>query len=201
MRVFIGPYPRDWNLYTLIRKLNLSEKNEDKVLDWFDGGRIERLFIWVNEHKPQRKIKVRIDESDVWSMDHTLAHIILPMLKKVKENKHGSPLVDDEDLPEHMRHGDPNEHDNWVHYRWDYILNEMIFAFENTVDDSWEDSFSHGNPKYEEIEVDVEQYGKGFSYKQVNPDYWFDDVGYKEYNKRIQNGYRLFGKYYSALWT
>jgi hypothetical protein len=36
-------------------------------------------------------------------MDHTLSHIVLPMLKQLKKDKHGSPLVDDEDVPEELR--------------------------------------------------------------------------------------------------
>ena len=47
-------------------------------------------------------------------MDRTLAHIIIPMLKQLKETKHGSAMVDDEDLPPHMQHGDPYGDDNWA---------------------------------------------------------------------------------------
>lgn len=196
MRVFIGKYPKYWDIYKIVRKFKLSEEKEDKVLEWFEDGYIEKLFNWLNKGK-ERKIKVRIDEEDVWSMDVTLAHIVLPMLKKVKEEKHGSPIVDDEDLPVEMRY----EGENWVHHKWDHVINEMIFAFENTVDDSWEETFSHGNPMYEESEVEIDKYGKCYTVNQINPDYWFDKEGYKAYGDRIQNGFRLFGKYYSSLWT
>ena len=37
-------------------------------------------------------------------------------------------------------------------------------------------------------------------FKQTNPDYWVDTDGIKEYNNRIDNGFRLFGKYYRNLW-
>ena len=47
---------------------------------------------------PQINI-VRIDRYDTWSMDHTLADIILPMLKQLDATKHGAPHVDDEDVP------------------------------------------------------------------------------------------------------
>ena len=36
-------------------------------------------------------------------MDHTLAMIIVPMLKQLKETKHGAPFVDDEDVPEELK--------------------------------------------------------------------------------------------------
>jgi len=35
---------------------------------------------------------------------------------------------------------------------------------------------------------------------QLNPDYYVDFEGMKLYNDRIQNGFRLFGKYYQGLW-
>lgn len=199
MRVFIGKYPTYWNTWNFIKKLPVSEQTQDKISDWLEDGLIEKTFEWLNKGK-KRKVKVRIDRQDTWSMDDTLAHIILPMLKQLQATKQGSPIVDEEDLPAHMRHGNPNEHDNWVQYKWDWVLSEIIWAFENTVDDSWEEKFSHGEPKYEETEEEIENYGKCFSYKQVNPDYWFDTKGYKAYGERIQNGYRLFGRYYSSLW-
>ena len=47
----------------------------------------------------ERNIKVHIDPYDTWNMDSTLSHIILPMLIQVRETKHGSPVIDDEDVP------------------------------------------------------------------------------------------------------
>ena len=35
---------------------------------------------------------------------------------------------------------------------------------------------------------------------QTNPDYWVDYNKIKEYNNRIDNGFKLFGKYYRNLW-
>ena len=48
-------------------------------------------------------VEVHIDRWDTWSMDYTLAHIVLPMLRQLKETKHGSPEVDDADVPEELR--------------------------------------------------------------------------------------------------
>jgi hypothetical protein len=123
------------------------------------------------------------------------------MLKQLKEDKHSFPMVDDEDLPAHMRYGNPNGGDNWGAYKWEWVLNEIIFAFENNIDETWEDKFSHGTPEYEDEEIEIENYGKCFSMKQVNPNYWYDIEGHKRYVERIQNGYRLFGRYYSSLWA
>jgi hypothetical protein len=73
-------------------------------------------------YSPQQSIKVKIDKWDTWSMDHTLAHIILPMLVQLKENNHGHPA----NLEEH---------------EWDNIMDEMIWAFEQKCRDNWEEDY------------------------------------------------------------
>jgi hypothetical protein len=79
---------------------------------------------------------VKIDRWDTWSMDHTLAHIILPMLKQLDKEKHGAPYTNDEDVPEYLRsHMAQPKENEWdtdsLHFmRWDWILAEMIWAFE-----------------------------------------------------------------------
>ena len=155
------------------------------------------LCLWVQKLRGDRTVKVRIDKTDTWSMDSTLAHIILPMLKQLRDTKHGSPMVDDEDVPPHMRHSNPDPEcfgaDNWVHYKWEWVLNEMIFAFESIVDDSWEDKFYHGDPSYIYVPVNPkEEYTSVSSnledamesdwvrMEQTNPDFWVDYEGIKE---------------------
>ena len=102
-------------------------------------------------------------------MDNTLAYIILPMLKQLKERKHGSQFIDDEDLPVHMRHGDALGEDNWVHYKWEWVLNEMIWSFEQVLDDvDWETQFYHGDPEYVKEEVEHPEYGTCYTLKQTN---------------------------------
>jgi len=203
MKVYLGPY-RNWiGPYQIADKIPfISEDTQFKIGTWLADTWVNDLCHWIYKNIGDRTIKVRIDKYDTWSMDNTLAHIILPMLKQLKETKHGSQWVDDEDVPPHMRHGDRDGHDNWVHYKWDWILNEMIFAFESKVDDSWEEQFFHGEPEYEWELVSGSEDEDDAMYKQnqLNPDYWVDFEGMKEYNNRIQNGFRLFGKYYQGLW-
>ena len=162
-----------------------------------------RFLNWVHSKK-SRTIRVRIDPWDTWSMDYTLAHIILPMLKQLKENTHGSPHVDDDDVPEHLRStlvsDKKNEHDidDNHHLRWEWVLDEMIFAFENKLDDSWEDQFRTGK-----IEFLTKKLDNGMSelVRGPNDTSKTDWEGRKAYAKRISNGFRLFGKYYEGLWT
>jgi len=156
---------------------------------------------------------VKIDRWDTWSMDHTLAHIVLPMLKQLKATKHGAPFVDDEDVPEHLRStAAPAKENEWDtdanHFaRWDWAMNEMIFAFECKVDDSWQDAFRSGEHDILWVPVDADgnEVAKGdhkFTEMRRGPNdtYQCDYDGMKVVEARVQNGFRLFGKYYQGLW-
>lgn len=166
--------------------------------------KLYKFLKWV-DRKKKRKIKVKIHDYDLWNMDYTLALVIYPMLLKLKETKHGSPLVDDEDVPENIRKVNAKpvsdyETDEFFEARWNYVLDEIIFAFKNTVDDSWEEQFGEltdSNLTGKVIDAD----GTVEVIQDPNKKETFDWEGYKAYGKRIQNGFRLFGKYYSALWT
>ena len=106
-------------------------------------------------HPPIKYVK--IDRYDTWSMDYTLSYIILPMLKQLKEETHGSPWIDDEDVPAELRspkrktkskrHSNPDiqmldmNEDDLIHKRWAWVLDEMIWAFEQKVADDPELKF------------------------------------------------------------
>jgi len=164
-----------------------------------------KLLLWIDKRK-KRKIKVRIDRYDTWSMDNTLAYIILPMLEQMKATKHGAPHVDDEDVPEHLRSTaarelteeekswhSPDEH----HFaRWDWVLDEMIFAFSCSLDDSWEEQFHSG-----ESDFAFKKLENGMSELIQTGTRTYDFQGRKKFQARITNGFRLFGKYYQGLWT
>ena len=138
-------------------------------------------------YAPDQKVSVHIDPWDTWNMDHTLAPIILPMLIQLRDTAHGSPMVDDEDVPHMDKLGlirneryqydlfDSDEQDElfWDQYerRWDWVLNEMIYAFDCKVN-------------------------KDEVYMRFTGDL---DASRKEQD-RISNGFRLFGKYYEGLW-
>ena len=142
---------------------------------------------------------VKIDRWDTWSMDHTLALIILPMLKQLDITKHGAPFTEDDDVPEYLRSymAQPKEHE-WdtdsLHFmRWDWILAEMIWAFEQELKDDDEAQF------FDDSECGDEKFpwdkdGQYISKLKV------DNEGLEAHQKRKANGFRLFGKYYQNLW-
>ena len=160
-----------------------------------------------------REIDVTIDNYDIWSLDHTLAYIIHPALLLLKEKKQGSPNIDDDDVPDYLKSTSaPPKENEWDtdenHFkRWDWAMDEMIFAFECKVDDSWQDAFREGEHDILWVPVDKDgnEVPKGeHKYTEMRrgpkDTYKCDYDGMKVVEARIQNGFRLFGKYYQGLW-
>jgi len=162
-----------------------------------------RFLSWIHS-KQKRTINVHIDPWDTWSMDHTLAHIVLPMLKQLKEKKHGAPFVDLKDVPKEL-HGKRltkkqkanGEVDDKHFERWDWVMDEMIFAFDSRINNSWQEQFESGKSdiQWKKLENDCSEMIHGPNHTKV-----YDWEGRKAYEERIQNGFRLFGKYYQSLW-
>lgn len=84
-----------------------------------------------------RNISINLDDYDMWNLDHTLALIILPCLKKFKKNLHGHP-------------------GNITFEQWKSILNKMIKAFELLNGDE----FYYKNKEDEMIKEGLELFAK-----------------------------------------
>lgn len=240
MKVYIGPYTRWIGPYQIAEALCFWAKEvEDeygckskpdwvhKFGDWLAHGTTDenitdskdapktwlyKLCNWI-ESKKKRRIYVKIDNYDVWSMDHTLANIIHPMLIKLQAVKHGAPNVDDEDVPDELKSTTaPAKKNEWDtdgnHFkRWDWVINEMIFAFKCKLDDSWEEEFREGEIDLVWVPVDKDgnevPKAEAKLYQMThgpNDTYKCDYEGMAVVQKRIDNGFRLFGKYFQALW-
>jgi hypothetical protein len=186
-----------------------SIEPERGIGEIFDRDRpntwLYRFLLWIDKKK-KRKIYVRIDRWDTWSMGDTLAHIILPMLKQLNATKHGAPFVDDADVPEHLRStAAPPKEDEYDtdanHFkRWDWVIEEMIFAFETKAGSlqDWEDQFTSGD--YDFRFKKISEDGTSQMVEGPNHTAKTDWEGRKAYAQRIQNGFMLFGKYYESLW-
>ena len=149
----------------------------------------------------ERKISVKIDEWDTWSMDHTLALIAHPLLVQLRDTTNGSPFIEFEDRPDHLIGTIPvrerGETDEFHHDAWQWVLTEMIHAFESKIQDDWQEQFYSGKADWE-----MEDMGADFSKMVKGPNHTLevDIEGMKAYQERISNGFRLFGKYYENLW-
>ena len=82
-------------------------------------------------------------------------------------------------------------------------MDEMIWAFEQLTID-WEEQFHSG--VHDTVWVpskELDAKGKPVTYqmKKGPKDTWkWDKKGWTKHSARIDNGLRLFGKYYRALW-
>lgn len=215
MKVIINSYNNWFGPYQLAELLCWWVKkvpDSDGILDkpqwvhnfgqWLaerkDGSNtvLHKFLLWIDSKKTRRTY-VRIDRWDTWSMDHTLASIIVPMLKQLKATKHGAPQVNDNDVPEHLQStAAPAKENDWDiddnHFkRWDWVLDEMIWAFEQKIDDSSDDQF-YAHPTEDEK--------RGKSFEEQLKLIKIDRKGLDLWQERKSNGFRLFGKYYEALW-
>ena len=168
-----------------------------------------RFLLWI-ESKRKRKVKIRIDRYDTWGMDSTLSMIILPMLKQLHETKHGAPYVDDGDVPEHLRStvAEPRENewdtDSNHFLRWDWVMDELIWTFTQLHPDTdWEDQYRSGEYDLHSVPCEWDEAGKPTLFQMKDgPNHTakIDYDGMKAHQDRINNGLRLFGRYYQGLW-
>ena len=208
MKIKIGSYPNRLicNIHTnhMNKKYEgLSYENhthEDHVLEVIEEAvqSVYNVFNWIWFDRRTQKIKVRIDKWDTWSMDHTLAHIVLPMLAQLKATTHGAPNIDDKDVPKELRSTSAAPKENsWDiddnHFkRWDWVLDEMIWAFNQKCRDHWEGDYY----EYRELGMEEDKGDNLFGLKLV----WEDEEGRAAHQKRMTAGFKLFGKYYENLW-
>lgn len=221
MKVYFSGYRNHWvSPYTILEKVLfwLDWENIDYDTPWVEKwsdriAPISRAWLKFLDFVHPKVEYVKIDRYDTWSMDYTLGHIALPMLKQLQATKQGAPFVDDEDVPEELKSTSAPPKENEYHTdanhfkRWDWVMDEMIFAFEHKLDDSWQEKFRKGNHDIKWIPVDAKgnevPKGEHKYYKMgkgPNDTYECDYDGIKKVDDRIQNGFRLFGKYYQNLW-
>ena len=215
MKVYIGPYEHWFQPYRWAKKLlrwwygvdkprcNIDDYAKVNEIALQNLGFLRAIENWVDA-RYTRKVHIRIDKHDTWSMDNTLAYIILPMLKQLKDMKHGSAMVDDDDVPDELKiiNATPltaeqvsmGYVDNNAHKRWDWVLAEMIWAFEQIVnDDSDSQFFSDANPAEPSDDPDIE-FEESVRRRKLDVD------GYIAWQNRKTRGLTLFGKYFEGLW-
>ncbi len=195
MKVHIGPYRNYFGPHQIANKIffwvdrtgfyadeppiysRWDYRAEEKFSDWLGEQKwLVSICNWF-ESKKERKIKIQLDPYDTWSMDHTLALIIHPMLVQLKATNHGFFMSDPEDAPT-IGKGDETDYghsDSLAEQRYNWIMDELIWTFERLAkDDDYELFYT-------------EEHG-------------WDREGKHASNKRIENGLRLFGKYFRGLW-
>lgn len=134
------------------------------------------------------KNDIVIENHDLWSLDITLANIIHPALVEFRKSTESYPYLPPSEIPEEF--GDDAQS------YWQWILEEMIWSFEQISSDgkAEEQFYSDEKPENAEGWTRIEHLNdKGH--------FWCNEKGMAEYHERINRGTNLFGKYYSNLWS
>jgi hypothetical protein len=206
MKVYLGPYPNWFGPYQvadMLQYVGVSEPTCFKIGKWLSKTWLGAFAEWFHEKFRQRRVVVKIHKYDTWNIDGTLNPIILPLLKQLRDTQHGSPFVDDADVPEYLRTtaapplteaekatASPDKL-HWA--RWKWVLNEMIWAFEQLNDPDHEAEFWDRSAPIPETAAEmINQVNSG----RVRCDW----DGLKAHEARIKRGTTLFGKYYQCLW-
>jgi len=214
MKIWTSKYRNHWiSPYVILKAVCFWERDEDRIYNLTDEpdnpydrwvkilDPICKGIQWFLDRVHPRWTYVRLDPWDTWSFDHTLADIILPGLKQLQATKHGAPHTDDEDVPEGMNlrstEAEPKENE-WDtdsnHFkRWDWVLAEMIWAFEQKVNDDADSKFFD----YSECGNEKFPWDRDGQYVSKVK---YDKDGHRAWQERKANGFRLFGKYLEALW-
>lgn len=162
-----------------------------------------------------RKIKIQIDDHDIWSFDHTLANIILPGLLYYRQAAISIPNNVINDSPTNRSTGDKqqcfefykisdDDIENMQLKEWHDILDKMIWSFHQILSCDIDEQYSHGKanfawvPAPESASYSSEE--ELFILQDNSTDYWVDFDGIKLHNERIQEGLTLFGKHFRDLW-
>jgi hypothetical protein len=152
----------------------------DKKPTW-----LYKVLIWIHSKKKQKR-SVKID----WWDDHSsLTTVIVPLLKHIKEHKQGAPGIDENDVPETVKPLDQFQ-------QWDWVLDQMIYSFEQLSRD-WESDYYSGTS---DLWFERQENGTSLLVRGENDTSTVDYEGLKAENERIQQGLALFGKYYRNLW-
>lgn len=164
------------------------------------------------------RVNVEIEDYDAYSLDHTLALIILPALIDLKNAKQGVPVEfasvgGEYDSGPQVCFEFYNETYNEAFElgikQWEEVLDKMIWSFQQLVEDDYHNQYHHGELKWDWAENKEEMFNpftgqieKSYSIIDLNPgEHWYDSEGHKLHEERIQEGLELFGKYYTSLWS
>jgi len=162
-------------------KVNIGNYPRVPLPRWFPFyHKLDRAW----EYLFPRTVYVRIDPWDTYSLDTTLATVILPALQAMRREGYSAPIVSNEDVPVELHASESiaasDDVDDNYFKRFEYVLDEMIWAFSAIYGDG----------------VSDDQY-----FEYIDGGLKVDTEGLEAHNDRVANGLRLFAKYYKSLWT
>lgn len=197
MFVFLGKYKDKFTIYSLsclIAKLSgitesaLPESFYGLMTSGFDDNEDHVTiftktinYIGAKLHTEPIKI-VHVTDRDLWSADNLMATVIVQVLKKYRAtDRQGAPYVRLFDVPDDLLPTTLEEFENQLDgdadtkffKRWDYVIDEMIYAFEY---------ITKNNDSHIEDENDI----------------YYSNAQNRE---RCNNGLMLFARYFQNIAT
>lgn len=122
-------------VFSFLEKI-IHEDDADRLSEYFDSPIFDKLVNSVIRYVYPKHV-IKIQKHDTYSVAYTLALIIVPILKQLKETSNSHPCecsLDKKDYPKDLR-GNPEE-------AWNYILDKMIWSFQQDIN-LWDDIDSY----------------------------------------------------------
>lgn len=165
----------------------------------------------------KRRVDIEIENFDTWNLDNTLALIILPALLQLKYTKQGIPSEFVEYVGGDMDRNhcfdfikeDNNQVFDLACKKWDEVLDKIIWSFQQLAIEEYDDKYHHGKMDIGWEKIPDKLFSNPLSGKteplyhmvDKNPnEHWYDHVGHRLHEDRIQEGLDLFGRYFRNLW-
>lgn len=182
---------------TVVRRLGMNDKHDTMITKTAKdlvykeegytllGSILEPLCTLYNTLRFNKKDMVVLSDASAKNAEAYLAKIIAPTLIRYQDIYTVIPVVDDNDVPIHLKGGE----DTFKHEaRWNYVLDTMIYAFEYSSDAERRQELLYETAK--------EAFPNNTKLQEAK---FKDDLD--KVLKKVHNGHRLFGKYYKDLWT
>lgn len=221
MKIDFGPY-KSWfgpyQLAGLLKYIGVSEDTCDKIATKIPA----EPFQLFHDITGKRKQKVVIHNYDAWAADTTLAMIIAPLLRRVKEDKHGIPseflteeyntLTSSKEFWDEKDKGPLHDKADLLfkeaEQKWDETLDHIIWAFEEYAKEDWDEQYWTGEyGEIESAETDktmwnpITQQDEKLYTMKFTGNRECDWDARKKHWERMQEGINLFAKHYSSFWT
>lgn len=150
-----------------------------------------------------KKCEVILDKEDTWNMDFTVATIVAPLIKQLRETTHSYAAIDKEDVPQelHQTYGTQGEHtEKYSVQAYEWVLNEIEWAMNEISNENKNEPPYHtktGTMEFGEIDLKTRTGPLIFDGWESTPE---SVAANKAYHDRIQGACVLLGKYLTTMW-
>ena len=164
----------------------------------------QNFSYWLKKQYQRIKYGFPLEES--WNFSSHCAEWVLPRLKKMRDDMYSYPcsFSNDEEFFSGQKYFDffkeiPDGSTEELDYgaiKWQETLDKIIWSFEHIKDEV--EPIYPENYDRRQIVVDVSE--KGTTFKRVD-ERKLDFTPVEEHNKKLQEGFELFGKHFQSLWS